>query len=211
MRLKDTGLTSQDIKDKVNKYMIETYERFDFLAERAKDMYMYDENGEEYLDFYAGIAVNNAGSCNEKVVAAVKDQVGDIMHTFNYPYTIPQALLAEKVCETIDFSKYENVLFISKSVGTVISSAYAQKHNIRCKQILYTPLEQTYKFEHPDAIAFLGTSDLWSNTANVKMLSNEQNVPIYMYKKADHSLETGDIIKDIEILEDVMKRTKKYL
>ena len=55
MRLKDTGLTSQDIKDKVNKYMIETYERFDFLAERAKDMYMYDENGEEYLDFYAGI------------------------------------------------------------------------------------------------------------------------------------------------------------
>lgn len=118
---------------------------------------------------------------------------------------------AEKLLETIDFSKYENVLFISKSVGTVISSAYAQKHKIRCKQILYTPLEQTYKFEHPDAIAFLGTSDLWSNTANVKMLSNEQNVPIYMYKKADHSLETGDIIKDIEILEDVMKRTKKYL
>lgn len=59
MRLKDTGLTSQDIKDKVNKYMIETYERFDFLAERAKDMYMYDENGEEYLDFYAGIAAHN--------------------------------------------------------------------------------------------------------------------------------------------------------
>ena len=110
MRLKDTGLTSQDIKDKVNKYMIETYERFDFLAERAKDMYMYDENGEAYLDFYAGIAVNNAGSCNEKVVAAVKDQVGDIMHTFNYPYTIPQALLAEKVCETIGMDKifYQN-------------------------------------------------------------------------------------------------------
>ena len=111
MKLKDTGLTSQDIKDKVNKYMIETYERFDFLAERAKDMYMYDENGEEYLDFYAGIAVNNAGSCNEKVVAAVKDQVGDIMHTFNYPYTIPQALLAEKVCETIGMDKifYHNL------------------------------------------------------------------------------------------------------
>ena len=45
MRLKDTGLTVQDIKDKVNKYMIETYERFDFLAETAEGMYMYDENG----------------------------------------------------------------------------------------------------------------------------------------------------------------------
>lgn len=110
MKLKDTGLTAQDIKDKVNKYMIETYERFDFLAETAKDMYLYDENKTPYLDFYAGIAVNNAGSCNEKVVAAVKDQVEDIMHTFNYPYTIPQALLAEKVCKTIGMDKifYQN-------------------------------------------------------------------------------------------------------
>ena len=91
MKLKDTGLTVQDIKDKVNKYMIETYERFDFLAETAKGMYIYDENGTPYLDFYAGIAVNNAGNRNPKVVAAVKDQVDDIMHTFNYPYTIPQA------------------------------------------------------------------------------------------------------------------------
>ena len=110
IKLKDTGLTFQDIKDKVDKYMIETYERFDFLAETAKDQYMYDENGTPYLDFYAGIAVNSAGNCNEKVVAAVKDQVEDIMHTFNYPYTIPQALLAEKICTTIGMDKifYQN-------------------------------------------------------------------------------------------------------
>ncbi len=110
MKLKDTGLTAQDIKDKVSKYMIETYERFDFLAETAKDQYVYDEKGEEYLDFYAGIAVNSAGNCNKKVVDAVIDQVQDIMHTFNYPYTIPQALLAEKVCTTIGMDKifYQN-------------------------------------------------------------------------------------------------------
>ena len=61
MKLKDTGLTFQDIKDKVDKYMIETYERFDFLAETAKDQYMYDENGTPYLDFYAG----KSGSSSE--------------------------------------------------------------------------------------------------------------------------------------------------
>ena len=110
MKLKDTGLTKDQIKGLVDKYMIETYERMDFLAETAKDQYIYDENGEAYLDFYAGIAVNSAGNCNEKVVAAVKDQVEDIMHTFNYPYTIPQALLAEKVCTTIGMDKifYQN-------------------------------------------------------------------------------------------------------
>ena len=105
MKLKDTGLTAQQLKYLVNKYMIETYERFDFIAETAKDQYMYDENGEAYLDFYAGIAVNSTGNCNDKVVEAVKDQVSDIMHTFNYPYTIPQALLAEKICTTIGMDR----------------------------------------------------------------------------------------------------------
>lgn len=105
MKLKDVGLTKEELKAKVNKYMIETYERFDFVAETAKDMYMYDEEGTAYLDFYAGIAVNSAGSCNEKVVAAIKDQASDIIHTFSYPYTIPQALLAEKICTTIGMDK----------------------------------------------------------------------------------------------------------
>ena len=100
MKLKDTGLTKDQIKGLVDKYMIETYERLDFLAETARgSCTSMTRTATPYLDFYAGIAVNSAGNCNEKVVAAVKDQVDDIMHTFNYPYTIPQALLAEKVCD----------------------------------------------------------------------------------------------------------------
>ena len=110
MRLKDTGLTEQDIKNKVKKYMIETYDRFDFVAETAKDMYMYGTDGTAYLDFYAGIAVNSTGNCNKRVVDAVMDQCQDLMQTFNYPYSIPQALLAEKICTTIGMDKvfFEN-------------------------------------------------------------------------------------------------------
>ena len=68
------------------------------------------KNGNAYLDFYGGIAVNSTGNCNDKVVAAVQDQVSDIMHTFNYPYTIPQAILSKLVCETLKFDKifYQN-------------------------------------------------------------------------------------------------------
>jgi acetylornithine/N-succinyldiaminopimelate aminotransferase len=110
MKLKETGLKFEDIKEKVDKYMIETYERMDFLAESAKDQYIYNEKGEKYLDFYSGVAVNSTGNCNEKVVAAVVDQAKTLMQTFNYPYTIPQALLAEKVCTTIGMDKifFEN-------------------------------------------------------------------------------------------------------
>lgn len=110
MKLSDTGFTAEEIKEKVNKYMIETYERFDFVAQRGEGMYLYDENDEPYLDFYAGVAVNAAGNCNEHVVKAVQEQAADLMQTFNYPYTIPQALLAEKICTTIGMDKifYQN-------------------------------------------------------------------------------------------------------
>ena len=110
MRLKDTGLTAAELKALVKKYMIETYERMDFVADRAEGIYMYDENDEPYLDFYAGIAVNCLGNCNPKVVKAIQDQAATIMQTFNYPYTVPQAILSKEICETIGMDKvlYQN-------------------------------------------------------------------------------------------------------
>ena len=108
MRLKDTGLTAAELKAQVKKYMIETYERMDFVADYAEGIYMYDENDQPYLDFYAGIAVNCLGNCNPKVVKAVQDQSALIMQTFNYPYTIPQAVLSKEICETIGM---DNVMY----------------------------------------------------------------------------------------------------
>lgn len=118
MKLKDCGKSADEIKALVKKYMIDTYERYDFVCEYAKDMYLYDDKGNGYLDFYGGIAVNSAGNCNERVVAAVRDQVGDVIHTFNYPYTIPQALLAEKICNLLGFEK-----IFYQSTGTEANEA----------------------------------------------------------------------------------------
>ena len=128
MKLKDTGYTEEEIKDLVKTYMIDTYERFDFIAEKGEGMYLYDPEGRKYLDFYGGIAVNNAGNCNEKVVKAIKEQADDILHTFNYPYTIPQALLAKLICETINMDK---IFF--QSTGTEANEAMikmARKYGI---------------------------------------------------------------------------------
>lgn len=105
MKLKDTGLTKEQLIEKANKYLIDTAARFDFIEERAQGMYVYDTDGNEYLDFFAGIAVNNTGNCNKKVIEAIKEQCEDVMHTSVYPYTIPQALLAEKVCTTVHMDK----------------------------------------------------------------------------------------------------------
>ncbi|MCI1747612.1 MAG: aspartate aminotransferase family protein [Acidipropionibacterium sp.] len=112
------------------RYMIETYERYDFIAEHAEGMYIYDPEGNAYLDFYGGIAVNNAGNCNPKVIAAVRDQVGDIMHTFNYPYTIPQVLLAKKICDIAGFDKvfFQNSGTEANEVAIKLARKYGIDH-----------------------------------------------------------------------------------
>ena len=128
-----------------------------------------------------------------------------------HPVPLKDKAQAEKELEEIAFDEYSEVLFISKSVGTIIASAYAEKYKIKCCQILYTPLEQTFMFEHDDAIAFIGTADPWSNVKKVIACSKNQAVPIYVYEDANHSLEKENILQNIDILKNVMEKTQKYL
>ena len=53
---------------------------------------------------------------------------------------------AESQLEHVDWQQYEEVLFISKSIGTAVAAAYAMRHRIPCKNIWYTPLSQTFDF-----------------------------------------------------------------
>ena len=46
---------------------------------------------------------------------------------------------AEAQLSAVDWPQYDDVLFLSKSIGTAVSAAFAQRHGIPCRQILYTP------------------------------------------------------------------------
>lgn len=118
---------------------------------------------------------------------------------------------AAKQLSSVSWSDYGEILFISKSIGTVIASAYAQNEHISCRQILYTPLRETYDFHPQNAIAFLGTSDPWSNIEKVTDISRAQKIPLFLYPDANHSLETKDTLRNIETLRNVMEETKRFL
>lgn len=110
MKLKDTGMNKDDLIKTCKKYMNETFDRYDFIAEKGKDMYLYDENGEKYLDFLGGIAVCADGHCPQNIVNAIKEQSETLIHASNYFYTVPQIMLAKLICESIGMEKiqYEN-------------------------------------------------------------------------------------------------------
>jgi acetylornithine/N-succinyldiaminopimelate aminotransferase len=77
--------------------VIHSYARFPVEFVRGEGARLWDAEGTEYLDFLCGISVTNIGHCHPRVVAAVREQVGTLMHTSNLFYTEPAMRLAERL------------------------------------------------------------------------------------------------------------------
>lgn len=91
MRDKD-GLKSREAAA-----IFQTYNRQDVVLVRGRGARVWDSDGREYLDFVAGIAVNNVGHCYPAVVGAIARQAEELIHTSNLYYTENQVLLAEEL------------------------------------------------------------------------------------------------------------------
>jgi acetylornithine/N-succinyldiaminopimelate aminotransferase len=80
--------------------VIPSYARFPVEFVRGEGSRLWDFEGEEYLDFLCGISVTNLGHCHPRVVEAVREQVGVLMHTSNLFYTEPAMRLAKRLSES---------------------------------------------------------------------------------------------------------------
>jgi acetylornithine aminotransferase len=91
-------VTNQQWVEKSDNYIMKTYGRYPIAPVRGEGCRLWDADGKEYLDFLAGVAVNNLGHCHPRVVKAIQDQAATLIHCSNY-YQIPQQIeLAELLC-----------------------------------------------------------------------------------------------------------------
>ena len=80
-------------------HVLNTYGRLPIALSHGQGCWLWDTEGRKYLDGLGGIAVNTLGHAHPKLVPALQDQVGRLIHTSNY-YEIPlQEQLAAKLCE----------------------------------------------------------------------------------------------------------------
>lgn len=136
----------------------------------------------------------------------IRGDKGKMKMVFDELYARTEAALS-----AVNWFDYDDILFVSKSVGTVIACAYAKQHGIECRQVLYTPLEATFMFEPKNAMAFTGDADPWVVHEDLVKCSQDASVPMTVIEGADHSLETGDTARNLEILSNVMEKTKLFL
>jgi len=78
-------------------HVVPSYARMPVELVRGAGTRLWDSEGNEYLDFLAGISVLNVGHCHPKVVEAVREQVGTLTHVTNLFYTAPAMRLAQRL------------------------------------------------------------------------------------------------------------------
>jgi acetylornithine/N-succinyldiaminopimelate aminotransferase len=77
--------------------VIGSYARLPVEFVKGEGSWLWDSDGNEYLDFLCGISVTSLGHCHPEIVAAVREQAGTLMHTSNLFYTEPAMRLAERL------------------------------------------------------------------------------------------------------------------
>ena len=119
----------------------------------------------------------------------------------------------EKTLEGLNLSEYERVIFIGKSIGTIIAAKYAGEHNIDAVQIWYTPLIDTFSYtgDSNRTVAFIGDKDQWSDVDKIKRTAKEKGIKLYSYPGCNHSLEGTDVFNNMDVLKDVMRRTDEFV
>lgn len=91
-------MNSQQWMEKADKYIMKTYGRYPLVPMRGEGCSLWDADGKRYLDFLAGVAVNNLGHCHPRVVAALQKQAAELIHCSNYYHIPSQIELAEILC-----------------------------------------------------------------------------------------------------------------
>ncbi|MCX6155903.1 MAG: acetylornithine/succinylornithine family transaminase [Candidatus Kapabacteria bacterium] len=94
--------------EKEKEYIFQTYKRYPISIEKGIGCRLYDFEGNSYLDFLGGIAVNALGHSHPKVLKALHEQMEKYLHISNYFYQEPQIKLAEKLTQ---MSPYDKVFF----------------------------------------------------------------------------------------------------
>lgn len=122
---------------------------------------------------------------------------------------------AKELLADTDLDSFGDVLFIGKSIGTVVAADIAAKSSAKdhIRFIIYTPLEETFSYPLSDAVVFTGSEDPWvgGETSRIPALCGERGIPCFVVPDANHSLETDDPQKDIQNLQEIMRHTAAFI
>ncbi len=122
--------TNKVLHEKDKNFYLQTFKRYPIAFEKGDGCYLWDVEGNKYLDMLAGIAVNSLGYCHPKHTHAIKQQADKMLHVSNFFVNLPQLELSQKLTE---ISSMDRVFFTNsgaESVEGAIKIARKYAHSI---------------------------------------------------------------------------------
>ena len=108
----------------------------------------------------------------------------------------------------VDFSKYNDIVFVSKSIGTVIAGWLADELGINVRHIFLTPLGRTLPYikEHNVMAVIAGTEDKMLDSNILSEYCKKEGVYLKQFKGVGHRLEAfGDLNINLDILKQIVE------
>ena len=93
-------MSVEELKSLEGRYAMDTYARAPVEFVRGEGARLWDAEGREYLDFFAGLSVHNAGHCHPRIVAAITEQAARFAGSSNLFYSEPAMRLSERLAES---------------------------------------------------------------------------------------------------------------
>jgi len=93
------AMSTKETLELFERYVVANYNRLPVVIVRGEGSRVWDADGKEYLDLFAGWAVTALGHCHPRLVSAIREQAGQLIYMANHLYTQPQGRLAKLLSE----------------------------------------------------------------------------------------------------------------
>ena len=116
---------------------------------------------------------------------------------------------ALEMLRDIDWNEYEDVVFLAKSLGTVVSGMVKEKRNIPARLILFTPLEETLPYirkENAVLLTAMGDRDPYLEASRLRLLCEQEGIPCHIEPGVGHRMEVpNDLRRNLDIVFRVLQ------
>lgn len=120
--------------------------------------------------------------------------------------------------QKIPLKDYDEILFVSKSIGTVLASIAQTELKIKVRNLYFTPLEPTLPYlsekrlNEPAAnLIFAGTKDSFLDAETLRKICMEEKLWLRQFEGLGHSMEAENISETLDIMKEIMELAEEFI
>ena len=120
---------------------------------------------------------------------------------------------AKAILKSFDFGEYDDIVFVAKSLGTVVACKLKEELNVNASLVLFTPLADTLPFikgENQIILVAASNNDRHLESETLCNLCERENVPCYIEPNVGHRMEVkNDIARNLQVIRNVIDRLEE--